>query len=312
MAETIRVFSVRNRDSTYEQAVDLSLSKETREQIWAILDQFNFAFDVNRGGTAPENAEIEVTDVLTQVGEDLEQLYEFEAPSTLGHNGEALFLHIEGFLLAADPSQVLDTIELFYCYLNDAHKTEFQRSVNSLTEDTSVNWRMKDREFYPLIPGPSLADVTRSSDQPSEGDIYETAFARFQQAQKDLERDDYLGALEGTCESLEYVVEFLQEWTARDKASTDEMSPETPSLDLSHHLGLAFGDQLLNALSFLRNVLARTSQGETIVSVNKAYAQLGINLASAVLFFAADLILAEPLATHDFSATEDFKQEGVA
>ena len=80
MAGTTHVFSVRNRASTHNQGLGLLLTEELREQIWAVLDQFNFAFDVNRGGTAEDGAEIEVTDVLTQVGEDLEQLYESEAP----------------------------------------------------------------------------------------------------------------------------------------------------------------------------------------------------------------------------------------
>ena len=312
MAETIRIFSVRQRDSTHEQGLALLLTKELRKQIWAVLDQFNFTFDVNRGGTVEDNAEIEVTDVLAQVGEDLEQMYEFETPSNLGHNGEALFLHIEGFLLATDPPQVLDIVELFYRYLNDAHKLEFQRSINNLVEEGSVNWRMNEGEFYLLTPGPSLTDVTRSSGQPSERDIYETAFARFQKAQTDLESNDYRGALESTCESLEYVVEFLLERITQGDGAIDEARQETSNADLSRHLGLAFGDQLLNALSFLRNVLARNSQGEAIVRVNKAYAQLGVNLASALLFFSADLILAEPLAGRDFAAAEDFKQKGVA
>lgn len=308
MAGTTHVFSVRNRASTHNQGLGLLLTEELREQIWAVLDQFNFAFDVNRGGTSEDGAEIEVTDVLTQVGEDLEQLYESEAPGAMGHNGEALFLHIEGLLLAADPQQVLDIVELFYRYLNDSHKLEFQRSINNLVEEMSVNWRMNEGEFFPLIPGPTLADVTRPADQPSEKDIYETAFTRLQQAQRDLESEDYRGALEGICECLEYVIESLLKQGSQNPDSTDRMSPSTPTADLSRHLGLAFGDQLLNSLSFLRKVLAEKSQGEAIVHVNKAYAQLGINLASALLFFAADLILAEPLAGHDFTTAEEFQQ----
>jgi hypothetical protein len=311
MAEAAHIFSVRNRTSTNEQGLNLSLTEELREEIWAVLDQFNFAFDVNRSGTVEDGTEIEVTDVLTQVGEDLEQLYELEAPGSLKHNGEALFLHLEGLLLAADPRQVLDILELFYRYLNDAHKLEFERSINILVEEKSVNWRMTDGEFSPLIPGPTLTNVTKPTEQVPENDVYETAFARFQLAQRDLESENYGEALEGTCECLEHIIQFLLEQSSRNPASADRMNPGTPNADLSCHLGLAFGDQLLNALSFLRNVLARKNQGISSITVNKAYAQLGINLASALLFFAADLILAEPLTGHDFSTAEDFKQ-GVA
>ena len=310
MAEAILVFSARNRTSIHDRGLDLLFSKELRERVWAVLDQFNFAFDVSREGEY--SAEIEVTDVLTQVSEDLEHLYEFEAPRTLGHNGEALFLHIEGFLLTTDPPQILDVIELFYRYLNDAHKLEFQRSINNLVEEGSVNWRMKEGEFYPLMPGPSLADVTRPSNQPSSRDVYEHAFTRFQKAQQDLESEDYGEALESACESLEHVIEFLLKRTSQDGTSHDAVSQGAPGADLSRHLGLAFGDQLLNTLGFLRNVLERNNQEEALVKVNKAYAQLGVNLVSSVLFFAADLILSEPLTGHDLITTEEFQQEGVA
>ncbi|MEE8349244.1 MAG: hypothetical protein V3R94_06725 [Acidobacteriota bacterium] len=310
MNETSHVFSVRNRDSIHAQSLGLLFSKDLREEIWAVLDQFNFAFDLTRDGQA--SLEIEVTDVLHQVGEEMERLYEFENPNALRHNGEALFLHMEGFLLASNAPQILDFVELFYHYLNDAHKLEFQRSINHLIEEENVSWRMKDGTFYALAPGPSLADVSRPSDPPSKKDLHEDAFSRFQKAQQDLESEDYSGALQSSCESLELVIEFLLQQTSKNGTFNGDLGQEPPAADLSRHLGLAFGDQLLNALGFLRNVLARNTQGDGPVQIHKAYAQLGVNLVSSVLFFAADLVLAEPLTENDFARTADFKQEGVA
>lgn len=285
----IRLFSKRHERAILKK--DLVLSARLRQQIWTILEQFNFAFETP--GSASDGW-IEVTDVFASVIEELEQTYGQQF-WTFNDGGDRVSINLEGCVKGADPAQILDVVELFYCYVGDAHKLDFQRTINNAFEEEKSNWRLADGQFFRAIPAVPPMQVTAQSDELPEGKRYEIALDRFHEAQHDLESGDYKGATNNALKSFESVLKcILGRDSGKANSLTGELEQNGFRPDLPERVGCAFGQQVLDSLSFLRSALAGNGQELETLNVRKEYAELSVHLATSFMFFATNLIFKAP------------------
>ncbi len=185
---------------------DLSLPESLRRQIWTTLQLFNCAFETPGSGL---DGYLEVTDVLKSVEEELEQEHDMRS-------GNRIF-DLEEVVKGTDTVEALWVIERFYSYIGDAHKLDFQGTINKEFKEQKSNWRLVDGQFSRVAPEIVAMPTIPQSDERSVEKLYEEACDRFHQAQKNLEAGDYMGAVHNACESFEAVLKCLLE---RDEANS--------------------------------------------------------------------------------------------
>ena len=93
VAKEIRLFSERVMS---ERCVPVELPTGRKERISMILEEFNFPIEIP--GNSSDGWVLEVTDVLTEVTEGLEELYGVKQLWAFDDNGDPLSVELEDFV----------------------------------------------------------------------------------------------------------------------------------------------------------------------------------------------------------------------
>ena len=99
VAKAIRLFSER---VVSEKCVPVELPTGLRERISMILEEFNFPIEIP--GNPSDSWVLEVTDVLTEVTEGLEELYGVEQRLAFDDNGDRLSVELDDFVQWRTPA----------------------------------------------------------------------------------------------------------------------------------------------------------------------------------------------------------------
>lgn len=142
VAKAIRLFSERIMS---ERWVPVELPTGLRDRISMMLEEFNFAIEIP--GNPSDDWILEVTDVLTQVTEGLEELYGVEQLWAFDDNGDPVSVELEDFVQRTKPAQIFDVLELFYHCSESPHELDFQKALNDLLQEYHSDWWMKDGTF---------------------------------------------------------------------------------------------------------------------------------------------------------------------
>ncbi len=291
VAKTIRLFSER---VVFGKHVPVELPTGLRERISIILEEFNFPIEIP--GSPSDSWVLEVTDVLTEVTEGLEELYGVEKLWTFDDNGDPVSVELEDFVQRTEPAQILDVLELFYYYSENHHKLDFQRTLNKAFQEYQSDRRMKDGRFPGNAAHVPPRPITAPSNEPLEGGESRlvAALDQFHEAQNDLASGDYKAAIDHTCSSLESVLKSSFDSDRSPAGSLMEsLDGYGSSANSVESVGRAFGDQVLKSLSFLSDTLGRGAPSGETINMSKVYAELAVHLSGSFILFATHLILQE-------------------
>ena len=290
LAKAIRLFSERMMS---EKRVPVELPTGLRERISTILEEFNFAIEIP--GSPSDSWVVEVTDVLTEVTEGLEQLYGVDQLWAFDDNGDPLSVELEDFVKRTKPAQILDVLELFYHCSEDGNELDFQRTLNAVLQEYKSDWRMKDGRFSGKAARVPSRPITAPSDELLEDESrLVAALDQFHEAQNNLESGDYKAAIDHTCSSLESVLKSSFESDLSQTGSLmGALDGYGSSSSSAESVGRAFGEQVLKSLSFLRDTLGRSAPSGERINMSKVYAELAVHLSGSFVLFATNLILQE-------------------
>jgi len=305
VAKAIRLFSERVMSG---KCVPVELPTGLRERISIILEEFNFAIETP--GSPSDSWVLEVTDVLTEVTERLEELYGVEQLWAFDDNGDPLSVELENFVQRTEPAQIFDVLELFYQCSESQHKLDFQRTLNDALQEYQSDRRMKDGRFPGNATHVPARPVTAPSMELLEGESrLMAALDQFHEAQHDLESGDYKAAIDHTCSSLESV---LKSYFESDRSHTGSLMGSLDgygsSSNSSERVGRAFGDQVLKSLSFLRDTLGGGAHPSEMINMSKVYAELAVHLSGSFILFATNLILLQERPAGKESASKKVKR----
>ncbi len=290
VAKAIRLFSER---VVSEKCVSVELPTGLRERISIILEEFNFPIEIP--GNPSDSWVLEVTDVLTEVTEGLEELYGVEQLWTFDDNGDPLSVELEDFVQRTDPAQIFDVLELFYHCSEGHHKLDFQRALNNALQEYQSERRMKDGRFPGNAAHVPARPITAPSNESLKGESrLVAALDQFHEAQNDLESGDYKAAIDHTCSSLEGILKSSFE---SDRSQTESLMGSLDgygsSSNSAESVARAFGEQVLKSLSFLSDTLERGTPSSEMINMSKVYAELAVHLSGSFILFATHLILQE-------------------
>jgi len=290
VAKAIRLFSER---VVSEKCVSVELPTGLRERISIILEEFNFPIEIS--GNPSDSWVLEVTDVLTEVTEGLEELYGVEQLWTFDDNGDPLSVELEDFVQRTDPAQIFDVLELFYHCSEGHHKLDFQRALNNALQEYQSERRMKDGRFPEKAAHVPARPITAPSNESLKGESrLVAALDQFHEAQNDLESGDYKAAIDHTCSSLEGILKSSFE---SDRSQTESLMGSLDgygsSSNSAESVARAFGEQVLKSLSFLSDTLGRGAPSGEMINMSKVYAELAVHLSGSFILFATSLILQE-------------------
>jgi len=290
VAKAIRLFSER---VVSEKCVPVELPTGLRERISMILEEFNFPIEIP--GNPSDSWILEVTDVLTEVTEGLEELYGVEQLWAFDDNGDPLSVELEDFVQRTEPAQIFDVLELFYHYSEDHHKLDFQRTLNNALQDYQSDRRMKNGRFPGKAAHVPARPITAPANELLKGESrLVAALDQFHEAQNDLEAGEYKAAIDHTRSSLESV---LTSFFESDRSLTGPLMGSLDgygsSANSAESLGHTFGEQVLKSLSFLSDTLGRGGPSGEMINMSKVYAELAVHLSGSFILFATNLILQE-------------------
>jgi len=290
VAKAIRLFSERVMS---EKCVPVELPTGLRERISMILEEFNFPIEIP--GNPSDSWVLEVTDVLTEVTEGLAELYGVEQLWAFDDKGDPQSVELEDFVQRTEPAQIFDVLELFYHCSEDPHKLDFQRTLNNALQEYQSDRRMKDGRFPGNAAHVPTRPITAPSNELLKGESrLVAALDEFHEAQNDLESGDYKAAIDHTCSSLESV---LKSFFESDRSLTGSLMGSLDgygsSSNSAESVGRAFGEQVLQSLSFLSDTLGRGAPSGERINMSKTYAELAVHLSGSFVLFATNLILQE-------------------
>jgi len=194
-----------------------------------------------------------------------------------------------------EPAQIFDVLELFYHCSEDHHKLDFQRTLNNALQEYQLDRRMKDGRFPGNPAHVPARPITAPSNELLKGESrLVTALDQFHEAQNNLELGDYKAAIDHTCSSLESILKSSFE---SDRSQTGSLVGSLDgygsSSNSAESVGRAFGEQVLNSLSFLSDTLGRDAPSSEMINLSKVYAELAVHLSGSFILFATNLILQE-------------------
>ena len=290
VAKAIRPFSER---VISEKFVPVELPAGLRERISMILEEFNLPIEIP--GSPSDHWVLEVTDVLTEVTEGLEQLYGVEQLWAFDDSGDPVSVELEDFVKRTKSAQIFDVLELFYHCSEDSNKLDFQRTLNDVLRKYKSDWRMKDGRFSGNTAHVPSRPITAPSNELLRGDSrLAAALDQFHEAQDDLEAGDYQAAIDHTCSSLESVLKsFLGSGQSEAGSLMGSLDGYGASSNSAASVGCTFGEQVLKSLSFLRDTLERGAPSGEMINMSKVYAELAVHLSGSFILFATNLIIQE-------------------
>jgi len=263
---SLTLFSQRTSQETLRF---LSLTEQLRDSVGEVLEEFNVAFELEDAWS--NQPELIVTDVLTEVTEDLKRLEKLDAQSEVVDLGD--------FMGEVGAATILDSIELFYNYIGGNQKVSFQRSINEVFEREKLNWRLTDGHFLRILPETSPLQTSGATS--SERLSFESSVRKVQQAQQSLEDRDYAEAVSEGCVFLENAIRLALE------NEPDLKDESQRPLDRVAH---GFGDRALESLSYLRAKLEEdTAPG--VLEIPREWAELSTQLMKALLLVQLESIL---------------------
>ncbi len=290
VAKVIRPFSERVMS---EKCVPVELPKGLRRRISTILEEFNFAIEIPGGPS--DSWVLEVTDVLTEVTERLEELYGVKQLWAFDDNKDPVSVELEDFVQRTEPAQIFDVLELFYYCSEDHHKLDFQRTLNDALQEYQSDRRMKDGGFPGNAAHVPAGPITAPSNELLESEsLLVAALNQFHEAQNDLESGDYKAAIDHTCSSLDSILKsFFESDRSQTGSLMGSLEGYGSSSSSAESVGRAFGEQVLKSLSFLRDTLGRGAPSGEMNNMSKVYAELAVHLSGSFVLFATNLILQE-------------------
>ena len=205
VTKAIRLFSERVMS---EKCGPVALPTGLRERISMILEEFNFTIEIP--GSPSDSWILEVTDVLTQVTQGLEQLYGVEQLWAFDDNEDPVPVELEDFVRRTEPAQIFDVLELFYDCSEDPHKLDFQRTLNGLLQGHQSDWRMKDGRFSRKAGHVPARPIKAPSSELLEGESHlVAALDQFHEAQNDLQSGDYKAAMDHIWQAAHLAGSFI-------------------------------------------------------------------------------------------------------
>jgi len=279
----IRLFSKRHERAIFEKKLRVSLPRRLRQRIWALLQKSNHSYAYQPD---PHDRWIENSDIITEVGAELPRRYGVEKLEAFNDNDERVGVDLRGFVRGAYPSQVLDTVELFYSYLDGDFRLGFQAELNDILEEEGAEWRLTDGQFFKVDPAFLSLQVVAPTYELLKAEGFEGALDEFNEARNDLTAGDFKGAVHNSAKAFESVLKaILGRPSGTASALIRDLTQSDFCADLPAELRQSFGEQVLMCLPFLRNRLAGHGQGEVVVEVPRPYAELAVHLAGSLLQF---------------------------
>ena len=279
----MRVFFNRYSKAIFEKKLVVIIPSRLRKRLWMLLDSKNTNFQIRSDGYESW------TDAFTETKSTLRIAYgeeKLEARLTNGNRGPVNTL--QEFFEGCYPSQVLDVIEAFLQYQNDADS--FTRSVNEMFEDEQCPWRLDDGEFFAVdqtFMGMRLAEL---AEQSLKTKAFHGAYEEFREARQDLLAGDSKGCISNAQKAFESALKTL---LGTDKGNASNLIRQLVADghvdDLPTEFRISFGEQVLMSVPTMGNRLGRHGQGAAVVSVPPAYAQLTLEMAAAYLNYLVKL-----------------------
>lgn len=290
----MRVFSNRYLKAIYDKQLKIIVPSRLRKRLWLLLEANNFDFIVRPN---PGDSWEVATDVITELMGDLRLAYgekKLEARLPTGARGAVNSL--KEFFEGCYPSQVLDVVEAFWHRLSGMDSQgAFTVAVNEIFEDASCAWRIDDGEFFAVdqtFMGIRLAGM---AEQSLKQKAFHGAYEEFRKAREDLLAGDTKGCISNSQKAFESALKTL---LSTDKGNASvlirQFVEDDYVKDLPQEFRKSFGDQVLMSVPTMGNRLGRHGQGEKVIDVPAAYAQLTLEMAAAYLNFLVKLRPPDP------------------
>ncbi len=301
----MRVFSNRYYKAIVEKKLVVIISGRLRKRIWMLLEANNFSFNVQRD---PGNNWETSTDVVTETMDTLRISHgqeNLEARLPSGSRGPVKSL--KEFVEGCYASQVLDVIEAFWHHLSGlSTQAPFSQAINEMFEDASCAWRLDEGEFFAVDQTFMGMRLAEAAEQSLKAKGFRGAHEEFREARQDLLAGDTKGCISNAQKAFESALKTV---LGTDKGNASALIRQF--LARGHASGLppefqpSFGEQVLMSLPTMGNRLGRHGQGEDVIEVPVAYAQLTLEMAAAYLNFLVKLRPPEPPAVPEVAEISD-------
>lgn len=202
----IRLFSKRHERAIFEKELRVSLPRRLRQRIWALLEKSNHSYFYQPD---PQDSWIQNSDILTEVGAELPRRYGVEKLEALNDNDERVRVDLRGFVRGTYPSQVFDTVELFYSYLEADLRLAFQTELNDILAEEAAEWRLTDGQFFKVDPEFLALQVVAPTYELLKAEGFEGALDELNEARNDLTAGAFKGAVHNSAKAFESVLKAI-------------------------------------------------------------------------------------------------------
>lgn len=280
----MRVFFNRYRKAIFEKTLIVAIPTRLRKRLWMLIRDNNSNFQI-----MSETGYSSYTDALTETKATLRLAYgeeKLEARLPNGNRGPVDTL--QEFFDGCYPSQVLDVIEAFSQF--QSGNDSFTRSVNEMFEDEKCTWRLDHGEFFAVDETFMDMRLTEQAEHHLRTKSFHGAYEEFREARQDLMAGDSKGCISDAQKAFESALKTL---LGTDKGNASQLIRQFVAdghvNDLPAEFKISFGKQVLMSIPTMGNRLGRHGQGESVINVPVAYAQLTLEMAAAYLNFLAPL-----------------------
>jgi len=278
----VPIFSKRYKDYLKSKSLNVeSISKTLRNRLWFVVKEFD-----------ERNYEYQdIPTIITSIVKDelkhkygCVQLECFVEGSIKYERKIAFSLH--DFFINNYPTDVFDTIELFYDELNPYDRDEFQNKINSILEEERYPWILVRGLFFKIDSLFFEKHIYSKTEQFLADDNFAGALDEYKKAREYLTKGEYSEAILYSNKSFESVLKVItNDDSGIAKKMIDGLLITSIYNELPDDFVKGFGEKVLSALPFIRNKLSGHGQGSEIIKTPKCVAELAINLSGTYINF---------------------------
>lgn len=304
-------FSKRHERALREKKIKLSFSWTLRKRLWHLLTENNRQYGIQRD---PSDNWVDNTNTLSELEFRLLKTYGMDKLRALKGGDKPEVVTLAEFIMGCYPSQVLDMIEYFWRDLIEETQPPFQAEINQIMREERSPWILCDGYFF-LVDSQFLDEaVLAQARELLTVNHNEGALQEFFEARNALAGGDGKGAVRSACNAFESTLKGITGKAEGNASALVEALSETQFLEgLPDSLAPGFGKQVLLALPYIGNKTARHGQGEDVIVVSPALAELAVHMAGAFIVFVLKhrTELAGSKLTLSASKEKDFDEDDI-
>lgn len=274
---TTRVFSIRCAAAISEGKLNPEeASEKLRRRLWRLLTEFNPPCITRE--SRYDSLEIH-SDAFAEVQELLTLAYEAAGRPPVAVD--------RAFVEKATTSELLDLLELWSEFLGGNETREFERALNALFHDEQFPWLVVDSRAFRIDPDFVEREIIRPSFEELRHERFRGALDELSEAAAFLTAGESKNAIQSAAKSFESVLRSITGGQGTAIQLIRQLRETTLFADLPEEIASVLAESVFSPLPFLRNRLSGHGQGESVIDVDAAYAELSVHLAAVYNLFLA-------------------------